>query len=53
MAMSEITRIENVENSPQVVLVGSRPLKLEFNSMEEKAEFYECVPLLKEGVEKV
>ena len=51
--MDEIARIENVENSPQVVLVGNRPLKLEFNTMEEKNEFYECFPLLKEGVVKV
>lgn len=53
MSMEEITRIENVENSPLVVLVGKRPLKLEFNTMEEKNEFYECFPLLKEGLEKV
>ena len=48
--MSEITK---VANSPIVVIVGSRPLKLEFGTMEEKNEFYECFPLLKEGIEKV
>lgn len=51
--MSEITKVENVANSPIVVIVGSRPLKLEFGTMEEKNEFYECFPLLKEGIEKV
>ena len=51
--MSEITKVENVANSPIVVIVGSRPLKLEFGTREEKNEFYECFPLLKEGIEKV
>ena len=53
LSMSEITKVENVANSPIVVIVGSRPLKLEFGTMEEKNEFYECFPLLKEGIEKV
>lgn len=50
--MNEITKIENTADAPIVTLHGKRALKLEFPSMVEKDEFYECFPLIVEGIEK-
>lgn len=48
--MSEITKIINGEQT--VTLEGNRLLTLEFNTVEEKNEFYECFPLLDEKIVK-
>ena len=39
-----------VKGEHTVTLVGKRDLTLEFNSEEEKEEFYECFPLLGENI---
>lgn len=39
-----------VKGENTVTLVGNRELKLEFNTEEEKNEFYECFPLLSENI---
>ena len=50
--MNEITKIENTTDAPIVILHASRQLKLEFATMAEKDEFYDCFPLIVEGIEK-
>ena len=53
LLLSEFTKIENGNEKPLVTLHASRSLTLEFPTMEAKNEFYECFPLLVEGMEKV
>ena len=50
--MNEITKIENTTDAPIVIQYAARQLKLEFATMAEKDEFYDCFPLIVEGIEK-
>ena len=51
--MKDISRIEGITDAPIVILHATRQLKLEFASMAEKDEFYDCFPLICEGIEKI
>ena len=53
LQMADIKKIASDPSGPIVTLSGPRELTLEFPTEDAKKEFYDCFPLIVDGIEKV